>query len=440
MDKDIAIRIEGLGKRYQLGSTVDLSRTFRETLMSLPRFFGNKTKNITKKAITSASSEVQDSDGIEFDPDTPQGTFWALRDLNLEIKQGEVVGIIGRNGAGKSTLLKILSRITTPTTGQVNIRGRVGALLEVGTGMHSELTGRENIYLNGSILGMRRFEIDKKFDEIVDFSGVEEFLDTPVKRYSSGMRVRLAFAVAAHLDPEILVIDEVLAVGDAEFRKKCLGKMNAISKEGRTVLFVSHNMSAIQNLCDRTILLNKGRIIGSGPTAVIMEQYLMSDEVQKESCIQLPVNQQSHKIGEARSLSFRSNDGVEKCDFKINEDWTITLNFKIFKPAKHIIAAVVLENFEGVTIVGYWSKPKDLEPGNYEVNFLCDLNLSSQNLRFYVGLSSHEVTFHFLENIGHVHISEVTMGEQPFRSNIGVLSVPHTVEIEPESFSVENNK
>lgn len=204
----------------------------------------------------------------------PNETFWALKDVNFEVEQGEVVGIIGRNGAGKSTLLKILSRITYPTEGEITMRGRVGSLLEVGTGFHPELTGRENIYFNGAILGMKKKEIDYKFDEIVSFSGVEKFLDTPVKRYSSGMQVRLAFSVAAHLEPEILVVDEVLAVGDAEFQKKCLGKMEDVSKEGRTVLFVSHNMAAVQKLCNKAYLLNNGKIVEKGETDSVIASYL----------------------------------------------------------------------------------------------------------------------------------------------------------------------
>jgi ABC-type polysaccharide/polyol phosphate transport system ATPase subunit len=201
-------------------------------------------------------------------------TFWALKDVNFEVECGEVVGIIGRNGAGKSTLLKILSRITFPTEGEVIMRGRVGSLLEVGTGFHPELSGRENIYFNGSILGMKKREIDEKFDEIVKFSGIEKFLDTPVKRYSSGMQVRLAFSVAANLDPEILVVDEVLAVGDAAFQKKCLGKMSEVAESGRTVLFVSHNMAAIENMCDRAVLLDSGRIVSNGKTSSVIEYYL----------------------------------------------------------------------------------------------------------------------------------------------------------------------
>ncbi len=203
--------------------------------------------------------------------------FWALRDINFEVNQGEVLGIIGANGAGKSTLLKILSRITAPTSGEVKVKGRVASLLEVGTGFHPDLSGRENTFLNGAILGMSRAEVRKKFDEIVDFSGVEEFIDTPVKRYSSGMYVRLAFAVAAHLEPEILVLDEVLAVGDAQFQKKCLGKMGDAAKGGRTVLFVSHNMPAIQHLCTRALLLNNGSAEACGDVQRVTNAYLLRD-------------------------------------------------------------------------------------------------------------------------------------------------------------------
>lgn len=264
MNNDVDIRVEGLGKRYQLGQTLDLTRTFREMLMSVPAYARHKARQALT-AGRAASSQ---------DPETPEGTFWALRDINFEIKRGEVVGIIGRNGAGKSTLLKILSRVTHPTAGRAEIRGRVGALLEVGTGFHPELTGRENVYLNGAILGMRRAEIDRKFDEIVAFAEVDQFLETPVKRYSSGMRVRLGFAVAAHLEPEILVVDEVLSVGDAAFRKKCLGKMKDVSGHGRTVLFISHNMPSIRSLCPRAILLENGRIHRDGPASEVIKDYL----------------------------------------------------------------------------------------------------------------------------------------------------------------------
>jgi len=249
----VAIQVEGLGKQYRVGHAHG-PRTLREDLVDLARI-------PLRRAKRGASLE--------------DGTVWALRDVSLEVQQGEVVGIIGGNGAGKSTLLKILSRIVAPTEGWARIEGRVGSLLEAGTGFHSELTGRENVYMSGAILGMRRAEITRKFDEIVAFADIGPFLDTPVKRYSSGMQVRLAFAVAAHLEPEVLIVDEVLAVGDAEFQRKCLGRMQDVSRgDGRTVLFVSHNMDAVQRLCDRAVLVERGRLVASGTTAGVVGQYL----------------------------------------------------------------------------------------------------------------------------------------------------------------------
>ncbi len=260
-----AIKVENLSKAYQLGDfstgtiTQDLERFFDRIRGKEDRFL--KIGETNDRTTTSDSNMV-----------------WSLKDINFEINQGDAVGIIGRNGAGKSTLLKILSRITSPTTGSVKIKGRVASLLEVGTGFHPELTGRENIFLNGAILGMRKAEIKRKFEEIVEFSGVQRYIDTPVKRYSSGMYVRLAFAVAAHLESEILIVDEVLAVGDAEFQKKCLGKMNDVSKgEGRTVLFVSHNMGAIQQLCNNCVLLRNGRLVSYGVNEKIIADYIFEE-------------------------------------------------------------------------------------------------------------------------------------------------------------------
>lgn len=260
------IKVENLGKRYIL------SHQEQERYTALRDVLANKVKVACKKLLhpfASSSSPFTDSTKEE---------FWALKDVSFDIKQGDRVGIIGRNGAGKSTLLKVLSRITEPTQGRVTINGRVASLLEVGTGFHPELTGRENIYLNGAILGMTKADIKRKFDEIVAFAEVEKFLDTPVKRYSSGMYVRLAFAVAAHLEPEILIVDEVLAVGDAQFQKKCLGKMEEVGKEGRTVLFVSHNMEAIKYLCTKAIWLRSGEMVGQGDVAEQIERYLNSDQ------------------------------------------------------------------------------------------------------------------------------------------------------------------
>ena len=265
--REYAIRVENLGKRYQLGAPK--SGSFRESMSRL--FHRNGSSNHAEDHPVSGRSESQPASSIQSD-------FWALRDINFEIKRGEAVGIIGRNGAGKSTLLKILSRITEPTTGRFEVFGRVSSLLEVGTGFHPELTGRENVYLNGTILGMKRREVKAKFDEIVAFSGVEKFIDTPVKHYSSGMQVRLAFAVAAHLEPEILIIDEVLAVGDAEFQKKCLGKMEDVTGEGRTVLFVSHNMGAVKQLCDKGILIDRGRLGLVSNTGDVLDLYLAKSQ------------------------------------------------------------------------------------------------------------------------------------------------------------------
>jgi len=258
---DIAIRVENLGKQYRIGAKQERYNRFTEQVTDAITAPIRRAKQALQRSNVQASSRSND-------------TIWALRDVSFEVQRGEVVGIIGRNGAGKSTLLKILSRITEPTTGRVELHGRVSSLLEVGTGFHPELTGRENVYLNGAILGMRRDEIERKFDEIVAFSGVEKFIDTPVKRYSSGMKVRLAFAVAAHLEPEILLVDEVLAVGDAEFQSKCLGKMGEVARGGRTVLFVSHNMGAIRTLTERSVLLHNGRAAADGHTELVIQYYL----------------------------------------------------------------------------------------------------------------------------------------------------------------------
>lgn len=259
---DVVIRAKGLGKRYRIGRLEAPYKTLRESVTAMALAPARKLRALARGEPWRREPE----------------TIWALKDVDLEVRQGEVLGIIGRNGAGKSTLLKILARITEPTAGRVELRGRVGSLLEVGTGFHPELTGRENIYLNGAILGMRKAEIDRRFDEIVAFAEIDRFLDTPVKRYSSGMYVRLAFAVAAHMEPEILLVDEVLAVGDAAFQKKCLGKMGEVAIDGRTVLFVTHNMAAAQQLCPTGILLCGGAITVCGDIGAVVGGYLQSSE------------------------------------------------------------------------------------------------------------------------------------------------------------------
>ena len=254
MSSDLALRVSGIGKRYRIGVERPQYGTLRDRIMGAATGLANRIAGQTAIA-------------------GPTDTIWALKDISFDVHQGEVVGIIGGNGAGKSTLLKVLSRITDPTEGTATVYGRVGSLLEVGTGFHPELTGRENIFLNGAILGMRRAEVARKFDDIVDFAGVSAFIDTPVRFYSSGMYVRLAFAVAAHMEPEILVVDEVLAVGDAEFQKRCIGKMDEVSRAGRTVLFVSHNLEAVQRLCTRGLLLRRGRLECDGPIREAVSRY-----------------------------------------------------------------------------------------------------------------------------------------------------------------------
>jgi lipopolysaccharide transport system ATP-binding protein len=263
-DQEVAIRVESISKRYRIG----LREQVQDSLMgALAHFVKRPLKNLSRLRRLTNFSDAGNADDV----------IWALNDVSFEVKRGEAKGIIGRNGVGKSTLLKILSRITSPTKGQIDLYGRVGSLLEVGTGFHGELTGRENVYLNGTILGMSKKEIDRKFDEIVSFSGVEKFIDTPVKRYSSGMSVRLAFSVAAHLEPEIVLIDEVLAVGDIAFREKCVGKMGDVASEGRTILFVSHNMNAIRQLCQTCIWIDNGTIRQMGPSADVVDRYIASE-------------------------------------------------------------------------------------------------------------------------------------------------------------------
>jgi len=308
---DIAVRVKNLGKMYLIGGPQEKYATLRDTISSTASAPFRKVRSLMRGESASGLSEK----------------IWALKDVSFEVKHGEVVGIIGRNGAGKSTLLKILSRITEPTTGHADIYGRVGALLEVGTGFHPELTGRENVYLNGAILGMSRHDIDRKFDEIVDFAGVEKFIDTPVKHYSSGMGLRLGFAVAAHLEPEILIVDEVLAVGDAEFQKKCLGKMSDVASDGRTVIFVSHNMPSIQALCSQGVLLTQGAVEFLGAIEDCISRYL-GDKYAGSADVDLRLHASRQKSCSAQLLRLRLLDssGTEKYQFEIGETIVMELD------------------------------------------------------------------------------------------------------------------
>jgi lipopolysaccharide transport system ATP-binding protein len=331
---ELAIRVEHLGKQYRLGGQQERYSTFREAL------------------VNAANAPLR---WLKGERRVEQNSFWALDDVSFEVKHGDAVGIIGRNGAGKSTLLKILSRITSPTRGRVDIYGRVGSLLEVGTGFHPELTGRENIFLNGAILGMSRVEISRKFEEIVDFSGVEKFLDTPVKHYSSGMYVRLAFAVAAHLEPEILLVDEVLAVGDAEFQKKCLGKMGDVAHEGRTVLFVSHNMGAIGYLCNKAIYFHNGVLINAGITQDILSEYISGSKGRTTSNI-FPENHKRLFLKSARLIDL---DG--KSISEISMGYPFSIEMKLINSEKIINLRVLIQifNASGIHILGLDSYETD---------------------------------------------------------------------------------
>jgi lipopolysaccharide transport system ATP-binding protein len=336
---------------------------------------------------------------------------WSLKDINFEIKQGDSVGIIGRNGAGKSTLLKLLSRVTAPTAGAIRSRGRISSLLEVGTGFHPELTGRENIYLNGAILGMRKKEITRKLDQIVDFSGVERYIDTPVKRYSSGMYVRLAFAVAANLENEILIVDEVLAVGDVEFQNKCLGKMKDVSgKEGRTVLFVSHNMGAIQKLCTSGILLKDGLLNKQGEIESVINEYLKNDftmsavvEIDPES-----LTPQQLESGYAESIHIEDMQGNPLPKIAIGEHWQTRVRFRINKSFDHFIIAIGLWSSSQVAIGTSWSMARRIEKGIYEAIFKYDqILLASGNYTLTLGLSNYEKSFHYIEHAIDLEVADV---------------------------------
>ena len=342
---DIVISVESLWKQYRYGTISHA--TLRKDIQSWwARVRGKEDPNLPldmEQLTRNAERRTRNEEGEADD------RFWALRDINFEVGRGEVLGIIGRNGAGKSTLLKIMSKVTTPTRGRIKIKGRVASLLEVGTGFHPELTGGENIYLNGAILGMTKDEIRRKFDEIVAFAEVEKFVDTPVKRYSSGMYVRLAFAVAAHLEPEILIVDEVLAVGDASFQKKCLGKMGDVAKEGRTVLFVSHNMAAVKILCSETLLLGEGRVMEYGTTARLVSQYLDSGSDKSGE------KTWSDGLGDERLRFLRvrllNSQGRVCATFPIDEDIVVECQFEVLKGIQGARVGFRLLTLDGTVVL-----------------------------------------------------------------------------------------
>ena len=323
----IAVHVENLGKQYKIGIAPQGRGNYNTLRDTISNAFSRQKRLATQKA---------------------DNTIWAVEDISFDVEEGQVLGIIGHNGAGKSTLLKLLSRVVEPTTGMIQLRGRVGSLLEVGTGFHPELTGRENLYLNGAILGMKRSEIDRKFDEIVAFSEVEKFIDTPVKRYSSGMYLRLAFAVAAHLEPEILVVDEVLAVGDAEFQRKCIGKMNDVAEAGRTVLFVSHNMSAVLRLTDESIVLEKGKMIMRAPSSEAVDYYLSAGHARAGEKVwdQADVPPTAAPFN-PRAVRIIDNRGNIVQTIRSTEEFTIELEYDLDAPITGLRVGVYLYTARG---------------------------------------------------------------------------------------------
>ena len=359
-----------------------------------------------------------------------RGEFKALDDVTLDVQAGEVLGIVGRNGAGKSTLLKILSRITRQTRGKVVLRGRVASLLEVGTGFHPDLSGRENIFLNGAILGMTRAEIRRKLDEIIAFAEVEQFVDTPVKRYSSGMYVRLAFAVAAHLEPEILLVDEVLAVGDVQFQRKCIGKMSQAAHHGRTVIFVSHNMAAVRNLCTRAVLLDRGRVAMTGTPDAVIAHYLATNAPASSTTLEMPEGGDTG--ARAICIHLSTPEGEPRALFRIGEPWRIRLEFELTRKLRHVIAAVGLRSAEAVPLVTWWSAPGDYAAGRYAVEFECEIPFCAGEIHFVAGISSNENTLYQAESEGGVTISEIAVGEQPLRSSgTGIIAATQRPAIQP---------
>ncbi|NCA77756.1 MAG: ATP-binding cassette domain-containing protein [Alphaproteobacteria bacterium] len=364
-----AIKVENLSKSYLVGHNA----AKRENYIALRDVIAQNAKSLARKTRDMLTGRpIIQGDEIE--------EFWALKDINFEIKQGDRVGIIGRNGAGKSTLLKILSRITEPTTGRIQINGRVASLLEVGTGFHQELTGRENIFLNGAILGMSRKEIQRKFDEIVEFAEIEKFLDTPVKRYSSGMYVRLAFAVAAHLEPEILVVDEVLAVGDTQFQKKCLGKMDDVAKGGRTVIFVSHNMAAIKSLCDKGLVLSNGEISCYDSINIAVKRYEFLSETLEYA---KKFKNKGKEVEQLVGIRLLNQNNEDQGEFQIGDELKIEISLNGLHQDKEYQISYIVQKIDGTNM--YHCKSIDDDLIIKKVNGSAKVVSSLVDLRLYPG-------------------------------------------------------
>jgi len=408
----IVLRAEDISKVFRLGDVG--AKTITEDIRAVWNKLINKQNPYLLNASTNNRETKSDNDFV-----------WALKDINFEVKQGEILGLIGKNGAGKSTLLKILSRTTAPTTGSIKIKGKIASLLEVGTGFHPDLSGRDNIFLNGAILGMKKSEIKSKFDAIVDFAGVQRYIDTPVKRYSSGMYVRLAFAVAAHLEPDILIIDEVLAVGDQEFQNKCLGKMKDVSEQGRTVIFVSHNMGAVNDLCSRAILLNQGSMKLDGPTDKVIKAYVQQN-------MQININE-NYSIDDATSrrgtgeVRFIGVDTFNEQNTKTNEFYQndivqFKLKIKLIQPVKELMASIAFRSGKTRDIVTSTAKininTTNLKSGDI---FTLDINFPKINLRpgvyetyYWLGSSNADTAYDVVDNL----MPPIVIGLHPDSKNI----------------------
>lgn len=415
------ISIENVSKSYQLGA------------INTGTFYGDLNRWWAKlRGLPDPHLKIGETDHGNRDGET----LWALNDVNFQVQQGEVLGIIGRNGAGKSTLLKILSRVTVPTSGEVKVKGRIASLLEVGTGFHPELTGRENIYLNGAIMGMNKAEINRRFDEIVDFSGVEQFIDTPVKRYSSGMYVRLAFAVAAHLDPEILIIDEVLAVGDAEFQKKCLGKMNDVAQNGRTILFVSHNMQAIRKLCQTCMLLDQGEVELIGSADDVIHRYLSDNIVvdSQEAIESILANLPPDPVFQFRKISLLQNGITTNSTVGNGMPLEIEIDYEVFEPTTGLRVFFDVCDQEGAVLFRSFNDeqhegiPRVL-PGIYKSRAVIPANLLSPinyELIIYATIFNERYCvpyngIHFLINVERTGNSNQAYMHEPIRGKLAPL-------------------
>lgn len=412
-----AISVRGLGKRYRLGEGARAPyRTFRESLTGAAMA---PFRRFRRSAATPGPRDV-----------------WALKDVNFDVQPGEVIGVVGRNGAGKSTLLKALSRIIAPTEGEITLRGRVGSLLEVGTGFHPELTGRENIYLNGAILGMKRTEIQRKFDDIVAFSEVEQFLDTPVKRYSSGMYMKLAFAVASHLEPEILLVDEVLAVGDAQFQKKCLGKMGEVSRQGRTVLFVSHNMTAVKTLCTRGVLIEAGRVAVEGDVHAVVDRYLWGGtDMAKTGVIADDAPRIQDARGEAMFRSVRLTDraGRDTDQLYFGQPFQVHLICDVLKDIRDGHWEVSVSTTDGTQVTYTTTQdrgPTFIPKGRHEVTVDLEVGLLPRDYTIDVGLHHQNgTTSDFVQrcrDFSVLRVAETTTGHFPWPRSRGFVGVKGT--------------